>query len=261
MHHEHWRPIHTISGTILLICLISVFKNPFIFFKDYATALDLTDFQYSIILLALYLGNITSLFFGVYVNNLFQQKYQSVAALFSFISGLLSFLFVLIEYLKTIHYSNSSYSAIIITAYGSIIAFLYKNAASICYATVVGLASDWSPPNANGANIAYLQLSWSLSTLLFIPIGFMLQYLSWYIPFVSFAAILIFYSLVIFYGFSFKQEEQMLPINKGLVMPFLTHLPNLQSFMSNRIIRRTFAMGLRIIRRTWAMGGLAHNSN
>eukprot|EP01083_Nonionella_stella_P214668 773296_1 len=178
MTHGKWTYVHTILGIFLLISLISVFKNPFIYFEDYSSALHLTNFQYSIILLSLYAGNITSLFFGVYVNNLFKDKYHSIASVFSLISGILSLLFCLITYFNTNENANNSkVITAFIVIYGSIIAFLFKNTSSICYATVVGLANEWSSSQHKGANIAYLQLSWSVSTLLYIPIGFMLQYL------------------------------------------------------------------------------------
>ena len=193
---------HVFFGIILLICLISVFKNPFIYFEDYANALQLNDFQYSIILLSLYLGNITSLFFGVYVNNLFKDKYQGIASTFSFISGLLSILFCLISYFNTI--TSNSISSPIIVIYGSIIAFLYKNCASIAYTTIVGLAAEFSATNTRGKNISYLQLSWSVSTLLYIPIGCILEYSYWYIPFLIFGVILILYTFIISWGFNFK---------------------------------------------------------
>ena len=188
MASERWEWSHTVLGTIVLICLISVFKNPFIYFEDYSVALGLSNFEYSVILLSLYAGNITSLFFGVYVNNLFKDRYQGIASVFSGISGALALLFCVIIYFdsgQTEPVTPNSQLSIFVVVYGSIIAFLYKNAASICYATVVGLANEWSASNRKGANISYLQLSWSISTLLYIPIGFLLEYLFWYIPFME----------------------------------------------------------------------------
>eukprot|EP01084_Bolivina_argentea_P054198 99416_1 len=205
MTHGKWTYVHTILGIFLLISLISVFKNPFIYFEDYSSALHLTNFQYSIILLSLYAGNITSLFFGVYVNNLFKDKYHSIASVFSLISGILSLLFCLITYFNTNENANNSkVITAFIVIYGSIIAFLFKNTSSICYATVVGLANEWSSSQHKGANIAYLQLSWSVSTLLYIPIGFMLQYLYWWVPFLIFGSILILFTFIIRYGFNFE---------------------------------------------------------
>jgi len=211
MASEKWEWSHTVLGTIVLICLISVFKNPFIYFEDYSIALGLTNFEYSIILLSLYAGNITSLFFGVYVNNLFKDKYQGIASVFSGISGVLALLFCVIIYFDkgagaAGSASDSNNISIFIVVYGSIVAFLYKNAASICYATVVGLANEWSASNKKGANISYLQLSWSISTLLYIPIGFLLEYLFWYIPFMIFGVVLILYAFILNWGFTFKHH-------------------------------------------------------
>jgi len=213
MASDKWEWSHTVLGTIVLICLISVFKNPFIYFEDYSQALGLSNFEYSIVLLSLYAGNITSLFFGVYVNNLFKDKYQGIASVFSGISGALALLFCVIIYFDSV--TPNSELSIFVVVYGSIIAFLYKNAASICYATVVGLANEWSASNKKGANISYLQLSWSISTLLYIPIGFLLEYLFWYIPFMVFGIILILYAFIINWGFTFRSRAQTPPPDAG----------------------------------------------
>jgi len=216
MASEKWEWSHTVLGTIVLICLISVFKNPFIYFEDYSVALGLSNFEYSIILLSLYAGNITSLFFGVYVNNLFKDKYQGIASVFSGISGALALLFCVIIYFDkgagAVGETDKSHISIFIVVYGSIVAFLYKNAASICYATVVGLANEWSASNKKGANISYLQLSWSISTLLYIPIGFLLEYLFWYIPFMIFGVVLILYAFILNWGFTFKHHAPAQPV-------------------------------------------------
>lgn len=205
--NQLWKSYHTVLAIILLICLISVFKHPFIYFEDIAQAIQLTNFEYSLILISLYCGNITSLFFGVYVNNLFKERYQGIASTFTFISGLLSILFCLISYFNSNSTSNNDeIMQTIVVCYGSLIAFLYKNSASIAYATMVGLCNERSSQENRGANISRLQLSWSVSTLLYIPIGFMLEYSFWYLPFLIFGIILIIYTFIINWGFDFQSD-------------------------------------------------------
>merc|ERR1719384_1198498 len=198
MASSQWRSIHTILGIILLICLVSVFKNAFIYFEDYQRALGLSSFGYSIIMLSCYLGNISSLFFGIFVNKLFSDRYHGIASAFSLLSGLLSLLYPLCVYMSTLS---------MIILYGSVIAFLYKNAASICYTTVVGLANEYSLHDQKGSNISYLQLSWSVSTLLYIPVGYMLEFVNWYLPFLLFGIILIVFCFILNFGFSFDSES------------------------------------------------------
>merc|ERR1719384_1412988 len=198
MASSQWRSIHTILGIILLICLVSVFKNAFIYFEDYQRALGLSSFGYSIIMLSCYLGNISSFFFGIFVNKLFSDRYHGIASAFSLLAGLLSLLYPLCVYMSTLS---------MIILYGSVIAFLYKNAASICYTTVVGLANEYSLHDQKGSNISYLQLSWSVSTLLYIPVGYMIQFVNWYLPFMVFGIILILYCFIINLGFSFDSES------------------------------------------------------
>ena len=198
MASSQWQAIHTIFGIILLICLVSVFKNAFIYFEDYQNALGLTPFGYSAIMIACYAGNISSLFFGIFVNKLFSDKYHGIASVFAFLSGLLSLLYGFTVYMP---------SPAITCVYGAGIAFLYKNCASICYTTVVGLANEYSVHDQKGSNISYLQLSWSVSTLLYIPVGYMIQFVNWYLPFMVFGIILILYCFIINLGFSFDSES------------------------------------------------------
>ena len=153
---------------------------------------------YSIIMLACYLGNISSLFFGIFVNKLFSDKYHCIASIFSFLSGILSLL-----YGFTVFMPNEY----VVVIYGSLIAFSYKNAASICYTTVVGLANEYSIHDQKGSNISYLQLSWSISTLLYIPVGYMIQYVNWFLPFCIFGIILIIYCFIINFGYKFDSDQ------------------------------------------------------
>ena len=198
MASSQWLKIHTTFGIILLICLVSVFKNAYIYFEDYASALGLTSFGYSIIMLACYLGNISSLFFGIFVNKLFSDKYHCIASIFSFLSGLLSLLFGFSVFMP---------NNIVTIVYGSFIAFFYKNCASICYTTVVGLANEYSIHDQKGSNISYLQLSWSVSTLLYIPVGYMIEFVNWYLSFLIFGIILICYCFIINFGFKFDNDS------------------------------------------------------
>eukprot|EP01083_Nonionella_stella_P088148 245477_1 len=230
MTESLWSSTHTIFGIILLICLVSVFKNAFVYYEDYADALGLTKLGYSVIMLSCYLGNITSLFFGIFINKLFSNRYHLTASLSALLSGILSLLY---GFTASISATSSATGVF----YGSMIAFLYKNSASICYTTVVGLANEYSTSEHKGANISYLQLSWSISTLLYIPVGYMIQYVSWFLPFCVFGILLIIYCFILHFGFTFDMDSEMIATQSELSTSSVTvNISDLKRVFNRKIV-------------------------
>eukprot|EP01084_Bolivina_argentea_P003757 7077_1 len=198
----HWQWIHTILAVLLATVLATSFTNTFIFYEDYQKAFGLSSFQYSIITsVSCYLGVIASIFIGIFINNIFSEKYPLITATCSLMCGILSLLFGLVTYMP--------YSPYLTIIYGSIITFSYKNFQSICYSTIITLANKYSKDTEKGKNVSYIQASWALATLLYIPTGYAIQYIGWYTSFVVFGVISIIYYFIIIYIFKFEDETSL----------------------------------------------------
>eukprot|EP01084_Bolivina_argentea_P075100 136172_1 len=181
------------SNHILVILLVRimadfVFKNPLLFLKNYSADLDLTETQFSMILIWTNVGCIVAVLISDLNQRLF-KSWQNIMIVHLTIAATFTALFIVPSF-----YNNHMFTLVWCSVCRFIVgvSFSFNSAASIKLATC-HMSNSGELSNA----IATLHYSWALSTILNIPCGYILTYISWRVVFISMGLFLLFSALLI----------------------------------------------------------------
>ena len=177
-----------------------------VFYINYANALHISRSGISIVMMMQYVGWILSMFTST-INNKFCISSRIVSAVYVLLDGVFALLFITPIVIDNNLFVNNwqSWQTIL---YCSCIWFLFGIAYPTNKSAVVGMAAQFSLESEKGRNISYIGLSWAFATLIFVPIGFMIDYVDWWLPFLSLGTFCIIASPIVLYTFPSHHHHQ-----------------------------------------------------
>eukprot|EP01084_Bolivina_argentea_P295026 507811_1 len=228
-----WNCFYTSIGLFARVWADVLAKNMNVFYLNYAPKLNLSRTQFSFIMIAQYVGWIISMFVSSINNKLFKTS-RIISTIYVLFDGIFALLFIapLLLHNNLFNYWSTWQTLL----YCCSIWFLFGIAYPTNKSAIVDMASVFSLAKQRGKNISYLGMSWAFATLIFVPVGYMIDYVDWWLPFLSLGSVCILCSFMVLFIFqdppknnnkSSKDVENAANKSTELTMTFKSKVCNL----------------------------------
>lgn len=179
---KSWKFYHTVTGIWIRLWGDGACKNLNVFYLNYASALNISSSSFSYIMMANLLGWVLAIFFSDFNTKVFKTS-KKIGIVYVLCAGLLCFIFVFPTLI------NENFSTKDVVIYCGLTWLLFGISFSSFKVSVVHVAQSFLGTNKKGKVISYLGLSWGFASLLYIPIGYLIEYTQWYYSFLLFSIV------------------------------------------------------------------------
>lgn len=184
-----WTFTDSVIAVVLLGIIAAVYKNMSVFYLDYETGLEINFYQYAYIIAAQYIGQFTSVAFSSLIEHFFSTSLQ--IAIFNGMSAAIFVLFLPFAYFMENEISRVIWFVCCLWFFGNCVVLFLSN--------IIQIACDHSLPSKRGRVLSYLEFYWVLATLFYLPVSYMINDVSVYLPFITFGSLFILLIVPVFH--------------------------------------------------------------
>eukprot|EP01084_Bolivina_argentea_P090959 163809_1 len=196
-HKYPWSFYHTVTIIALKLCgdlLISIVS---IFDEELSDESLVTLSSFSYVSISSFIGTVCALFgFPSFNASYFHNENKTITVVYSLLSSILFLLFGCTYFLR------EYLSAVVILFAQCVIWFFFGITFSIYHSSTVTLATKYSNPNEHGKILSLISFSWSLSSLFYVLVSYLIDVHA-SLPFIIFGIFIGLLAMLIHFTFKF----------------------------------------------------------